>query len=235
MRKRRLIRLVVGIVTLAFSAGWGKQVSAAPAAARVMHDSAHAQATSTIYLPLVSKAAPNPVRNPGFEAGRDGSWDEYSSEGYDLIMVPPEDAFVPHSGSWGAWLGGADNETSILTQTDISLAGVRYLHFWYWIASNEDPCSNDLATVSVNGNPVATYGLCMNNGTDGWVQAVVDLNAYAGVSITLAFEVTTNDSENSNFFLDDVSITNSASPSTGAPLGSPVLSGAERLSKADFE
>jgi hypothetical protein len=37
---------------------------------------------------------------------------------------------------------------------------------------------------------------------------VVNLSGYAGSTVTLMFEVTTDESINSNFFLDDVSMSN---------------------------
>lgn len=233
MKTWRSIRFATMLFVLACLAGWGTQVSAAPAAPAGVHSAAQSQATSKIYLPMVSKPATNPVRNGDFESGRNGSWDEYSSNGFDLVLSADNLAVDPHGGKWAAWLGGVDDEISILTQADISLAGVRYLHYWYWIASDEEHCDIDIVTVSVNGNTVASSGLCASNETSEWVQNVVDLNSYAGGTITLEFAVTTNDSVNSNFFLDDVSITGSAAGA--APLGSPALTGAERLSKADFK
>jgi len=85
------------------------------------------------------------------------------------------------------------------------MAGVRYLHYWYWIAS-EDACGYDFAQIYVNGGLLQQMDLCSSTSTGGWVQGNLDLNAYAGTSITLAFVVTTYGSLNSNFFLDDISI-----------------------------
>lgn len=159
-----------------------------------------------LFLPALSRmqvAASNPVRNPGFEAGRDGNWSEYSSGSYTLILSASP--VTPHGGSWLAWMGGANNETARLTQSGISLSGVRYLHHWYWIGS-EDVCGYDFAYVKVNGSTLKTYNLCSSNNTSGWVQDTLDLNAYAGSNIALQFEVATDGSLNSNFFVDDISI-----------------------------
>jgi M6 family metalloprotease-like protein len=163
-------------------------------------------AENLLFLPMLLRmqaTVSNPVRNGTFEAGRDGSWSEYSALGYSLISnsLP----VTPHGGSWAVWLGGANNETARLTQSSISLSGVRYLHFWYWIGS-DDVCGYDYAYVKVNGNTVKTYQLCQASSTGGWVLQTLDLNAYAGTTITLQFEVTTDQTLNSNFFLDDVSI-----------------------------
>ena len=85
------------------------------------------------------------------------------------------------------------------------MTGARYLHYWYWIAS-EDMCGYDYAGVFVNGSLLKQYDLCSSSSTGGWVQQLLDLNAYAGTTITLTFAVTTDGSFNSNFLLDDVSI-----------------------------
>lgn len=85
------------------------------------------------------------------------------------------------------------------------MTGARYLHYWYWIAS-EDMCGYDYAGVFVNGSLLKQYDLCSNSNTGGWVHQLLDLNAYAGTTITLTFAATTDGSLNSNFLLDDVSI-----------------------------
>ncbi|GAP13408.1 protein containg M6 family metalloprotease domain [Longilinea arvoryzae] len=174
----------------------------------------------------------SPIRNGTFEAGRDGNWTESSISGaYYLITQTFPQTVNPHSGSWAVWLGGALNEDTSITQANISLSGVRYLHYWYWIAS-ADICGYDDAKIYVNGSQLSSYNLCQTNNTSGWVQGMLDLNSYVGQTISLKFEVTTDSSDNSNFFLDDVSITSSASLSE--PLTSPRQpSGAAALSKAD--
>ncbi len=151
----------------------------------------------------------NPVRNGTFEAGRDGNWTESSTGGWELITQSFPGGVTPHGGLWAVWLGGADNETSSLTQTGISMAGVRYLHYWYWIAS-EDVCGYDYAKVFVNGTEKQSFNLCDTANTSGWVQGTLDLNSYAGTTISLEFRATTDSSGNSNFFIDDVSITSAA-------------------------
>lgn len=182
-----------------------------------------------VFLPLVLKPG---LKNGNFEAGQDGNWTEYSSNGYDLILDASSFAITPHEGTWAAWLGGDNNETSTLTQTGVTLSGVRYLHYWYWIDST-DSCGFDFATVSVNGNSLASYNLCTSTNTGGWVEGVLDLNGYAGQTISLEFKANTDGSNISNFFLDDVAITSSAS--AGAPLASPAPTGSESLSKAELQ
>jgi len=86
-----------------------------------------------VYLPLIKNGnaviPSNPILNGTFEAGSDGSWGESSTNGWDLIVETLADPVTPHAGTWAVWLGGDDNETSTLTQSNISLSGVRYLHY----------------------------------------------------------------------------------------------------------
>jgi hypothetical protein len=107
-------------------------------------------------------------------------------------------------------LGGDDDETSVVSQNITIASGSPYLHYWYWAAS-EDACGLDYFRVKVGTTTVQTKELCDSNDTSGWVQGVVNLSGYIGTSRILKFEVTTNSSLNSNLFLDDVSLSASAS------------------------
>jgi hypothetical protein len=86
------------------------------------------------------------------------------------------------------------------------------LHFWYWLAS-EDVCGYDFFRVKVNNSIVGGINLCSANNTGGWVEAVINLGAYAGTGKTVMFEVTTDASLTSNLFLDDISMFASAQAS----------------------
>ena len=60
--------------------------------------------------------------------------------------------------------------------------------------------------MKVKGNTVKSYNLCQNAGTGGWVRGSANLSAYAGQKVTVQFVVETDATNNSNFFLDDVSM-----------------------------
>lgn len=164
------------------------------------------------FVITVTQAAANPFLNPGFEQGH-VAWTEYSWLGFDLITEASEDAITAHSGSWFAWLGGANSESSELSQVITISASTPYLHYWYWVGS-QDVCGYDFFAINVNGTQVAGFTLCTSNNTNGWVQGVVNLAAYAGNSRTILFEVNNDGSNNSNLFLDDVSMSASASTTT---------------------
>jgi len=160
----------------------------------------------------VTQVGANPFLNPGFEQGH-VAWTEYSWLGFDLITEASEDTITAHSGSWFAWLGGANSESSELSQVITISASTPYLHYWYWVGS-QDVCGYDFFAINVNGTQVAEFTLCSSNNTNGWVQGVVNLAAYAGSGRTILFEVNNDGSNKSNLFLDDVSMSASASTTT---------------------
>jgi mRNA-degrading endonuclease HigB of HigAB toxin-antitoxin module len=168
-----------------------------------------------IYLPLILKGGTSQVFgiiNGGFEQGSVG-WTEDSEYGWDLIYFYDDTTVDAHNGNWLAWLGGDNNEISRLSQTVKISPASPYLHFWYWIDS-VDICGYDYARVKIDGNIVRTFKLCEDKNTYGWAHAAVNLSAYKGMTVSLMFEVTTDILYNSNFFLDDVSLSSSASATT---------------------
>ena len=155
------------------------------------------------WLPTWSFTLSSPVLNGSFESGS-SYWTEYSQHDWALVVSD-----YPHSGTYGAWLGGEYNDISYITQTDVSLNGARYLHFWYWTASS-DYCGYDVAYAMVNGSIYKFYDLCSSTNTGGWRHQVIDLNDYRYSTISLKFYVSTDGSLNSNFFVDDISINSSS-------------------------
>jgi subtilisin family serine protease len=169
-----------------------------------------------IFLPLLLKngvASTDPIKNGNFELGRDGSWTEYSSKDNHLILSQDTLLVGPHSGSWAGWLGGDVDETSRLSQNITISSSGPYLHFWYWIGS-ADICGYDFFRVKINNSEVLKLNLCTSTNTGGWVESVVNLSGYAGTTVSLIFEVITDDVYNSNLFLDDVSMSSVSTTST---------------------
>jgi hypothetical protein len=143
------------------------------------------------------------IANGDFEAGNDGSWTVYSKLVRSLILHADFTTIKPHSGDYLAWLGGEDGETARLTQSVTIPPSHPYIHFWYIIDSS-DTCDNDYARVKINGGTFTVLDLCSPRNTDGWASTVLNLSVYAGETVTLQFEVTTDTSYVSNFYLDDV-------------------------------
>ena len=145
--------------------------------------------------------------NGDFEQGST-IWTEFSQNGWDIILhkddpdtTPP---VPPHSGDWLAWLGGDFDEISYIEQQVMVPAQTSSLRYWHWIDS-EDLCDFDIATVTANGSTVEQYSLCEDSNTNGWVLHEVSIASYAGQTVTLRIHVDTDDTWNSNLFVDDFS------------------------------
>jgi subtilisin family serine protease len=163
---------------------------------------------SNMQSTIVGPACQNTIQNSGFESGK-ANWQEFSTHGWPIIMINTDllIGVLPHGGSWAAWEGGDDSDTSYVQQT-VTIS-CPYLAYWHWIAS-EDTCGNDFAGVVVNGNGVDQYDLCVDSNTGGWVKHVVNLGAYVGQTVQLQIRTETNSSMNSNLFVDDVSLQSTA-------------------------
>jgi hypothetical protein len=167
-----------------------------------------------VYLPFLSKPylPLPPIHNGNFELGNNGDWLELSSAGDNLIgrsiSITPE----PHSGEWLAWLGGIFSEEASLSQavTILPADGPIYLQYYYQISSDKTACNADSMRLMVDTTVLETRDLCISANTAEWIKDSVDLSAYAGQAITIAFEVTTDSSEDtSSFFIDDVTLARS--------------------------
>lgn len=180
-------------------------------------------ATPTIVPPA------SPIVNPGFEQGPGAGWQEYSAQGWDIILNGGFPGSVaPHGGQWLAWLGGGNDEIAYVRQTVTIPAGASTLSFWAWIAS-EDYCGYDFGGVMVNNTVVNAFNLCTSTSTSGWVRRTVNLAAYAGQSVALQIRAETDSSLNSNLFIDDVALTNAASAiARPAPRFTPELTTATK-------
>jgi hypothetical protein len=149
----------------------------------------------------------DPIINGNFEAGPGVGWTEYSLQGWNLIVQ-----FNPgmaHSGSYGAWLGGDHNEISRLSQVVTIPTNLYYLHFYFDIYS-KDACGYDFARLKINNVTFHTFDLCESEQTSNWVHAAANLSAYKGTTVTIQFEVTTDDSLISSFYMDTVSLSSSS-------------------------
>ena len=150
-------------------------------------------------------AATSPILNGDFEQGAFVAWSEYSSNAYDVVVPYAPPGTSTHSGSWIAWLGGDNNETTTITQSNLSISSPAGLSLWYWIGSSDD-CGYDYGYVKINSNIVHTWNLCQSTITSGWMPLTVDLNAYSGQTVTLSIEVQTDVGLPSSLLIDDVAL-----------------------------
>ena len=165
--------------------------------------------------------ATNLVANPGFESGTT-SWSQSATGGFPIIYT--DDTGFAHSGSWYAWLGGYDSGTDTLYQEVTIPAGAAQamLQFWYRIVTSEGATSTayDTLTISIasstTGARLATLATLSNsNQSAGWVQSQqYDVSAFTGQTVRLVFTVTTDSSNVTSFFVDDIALT--AAVSSGA-------------------
>jgi len=147
------------------------------------------------------------VVNGGFEEGGAG-WSQASVGGNDLI-----DDFHPRSGTWGAYLGGANNADDKLAQ-QIALPADAIsitLTSWWAIATEEEGLGFDQMTLSLlkpDQTPLANLLSVDSSATvNVWEQAELDLTGYRGQTVIVQFHATTDASNLTDFYVDDVSLT----------------------------
>ena len=165
-----------------------------------------------VYLPLIASGyLPLPaIQNGDFEQGDNGDWTVYSSGNYFLVTddwLP----LTPHSGNWLAWMGGAPDEDSRISQgVTLPAGGPVYLRYYYQVDSQKTSCTEDWMYFLVGTTQLASLRLCQASDTTDWEVGTVNLSAFAGQTITVTFQVTTSLTGNgSGFFIDDVSLVRS--------------------------
>jgi hypothetical protein len=146
-------------------------------------------------------------QNGDFETGP-GTWAEDSSEAlFPLVIETNLVSIPPHSGTWGAWLCGATNEVSSISQ-QFTLLGAPVLTYWRWIDSIIDTCGVHQGEILINGKIIDHFDLCDKTATTGWVRQTLDLKNFTGQFVTLETRGNCNspDERVSNLFLDSFSL-----------------------------
>ena len=159
---------------------------------------------------VIGNATPgSDLTNGGFEAGRT-SWTEVSAiTGTHIIyslsqLQAKSNSITPHTGTYLAWLGGGNFETGSISQNVIVPISATTISFWYRIGSS-DFCGYDGAAVYLGSAKLASFDLCTDTVTAAWQHEVINIGSiYAGKSLTLKFEAITDESEVSNWYVDDV-------------------------------
>lgn len=147
------------------------------------------------------------IANGGFEAGSTG-WSQVSAGGNDLISD-----YYPHSGTWGAYLGGVNDADDKITQqitlpaTAVSIT----LTVWWAIATEEEGVGFDRMTVSLLKPDQTLLANLLSVDSSAtvnvWEQAELDLTDYRGQTVILQIHATTDASNLTDFYVDDVSLT----------------------------
>jgi hypothetical protein len=160
------------------------------------------------YLPASTPPPPPPaadaVVNGGFESGAN-SWVTSTKNGHGVVS-----AVRPHAGSSSALLGGYNSAGDKLYQT-ITVPSAGNLTYWWDTTTQETGTrSYDYLYVrlySTTGKLIATLRTRSNTGAkNAWYQDTISLSSYAGQTVRLEFDVTTNSSKATTFYVDDVSV-----------------------------
>jgi serine protease len=172
-------------------------------AGRALHFAA--AMTERQYLPGVFQAnRPGAaLPNGDFEQG-DAHWTEAATSGLAIIGYP-SGWLAAHSGARMAYFGDLPSEIGWIEQRVAVPAAASTLTFWQVISSEDPDSGGDYGHLRIDG--VVVYSVDFTTQTDqpSWERISVDLNRYAGESITLRFEhVTDDDDWLSGWFIDDV-------------------------------
>ncbi len=187
---------------------------------------AHAAAPKNlqfVYLPIVVKStgcgSGSLIRDGGFEASTSGTTNPYWQVATNLPRSIFDNSGIPtpqptHSGAWKAWLGGDNLLTQTLTQTLAVPAGANSLQISYWWlvnTSEPNPQGFDFVDVQIRNNAGVVqetphHIFDIDAGTV-WAQTIVTASqSYANQTIQLAFAATTDTTNPTSFFIDDVSV-----------------------------
>ncbi|RAJ47048.1 Zn-dependent metalloprotease [Kitasatospora sp. SolWspMP-SS2h] len=147
---------------------------------------------------------PNPgnaLTNGGFEQGATG-WTQSAD---DITNSTQQQA---HGGSWYAWMmgyGSTAGETLAQNNVAVPSTGSPKLTFWLKVTTQESgSTAYDTLKVTANGQALATYSNA--NASAGYVQRTVDLSAFRGQSVNLAFVGQEDAYLSTVFLVDDVSV-----------------------------
>ncbi len=153
------------------------------------------------YLPVVLKMEPLlPLLNGDFELGA-YNWKESRT---NIIG-----AHVPHAGKLDAYFTGDNDRIEQITRVGVPL-NRPYLGMWLWINAASYAVKTEFFVIEVNGKSV--YGFDAHydsSSTNGWEYRTVDLQAYAGQNINIAFWFSRADTRGSwsTVEMDDIGFT----------------------------
>jgi subtilisin family serine protease len=143
---------------------------------------------------------PNVIVNGGFESGATG-WTQAPT---GVISTSK-----PHGGAYSAWLGGANSTAESVAQT-VKVPANGQLSYWWHMTTTETGGVYDYLRVRVYSTGGALLGtlrtLTNSSARNTWSQDIVGLAAWAGQTVTVKFEATTDYSLPSSFYVDDVSV-----------------------------
>jgi thermitase len=144
------------------------------------------------------------LTNGGFENGT-SPWVQSSTNGYQLI-----DTTRPHAGSYSAYLAGYNAATDTIYQTVAIPTNGTLSYWWYMSSAEATTTAYDYLRVrlyNTSGVLVATLKTHSNRDARGaWYQDSISLASYAGQTLRIRFEGTTDSSLVTDFFVDDAAV-----------------------------
>ena len=167
--------------------------------------------------PTITSSRPRDVVNGGFEAGLEG-WRPYNEGTAPAIQMTSQ----AHGGQWVAkMITGTNSETGFWQ--DVFIPSERtFVSYWYKIESSDSQCTPiegpeplpdsgvfDIFHHTGAGGPqiLNVYPLCISTDTAGkWVHRLVDISRFASLDVVIGFTGSSNATENSQFFVDDVEL-----------------------------
>ncbi|MFJ9591385.1 M28 family peptidase [Streptomyces virginiae] len=141
------------------------------------------------------------VVNGGFENGS-SPWSATAG------VITNQSGQAPHGGSYKAWLNGyGSTHTDSASQSLTIPSGCASYRLGFFLHIDTDEDENvvyDRFTVSVAGQTLASFSNLDAN--SGYVEKSYDLSAYAGQSVTLKFNGVEDQSLQTSFVVDDVTL-----------------------------
>jgi hypothetical protein len=191
---------------------------------------AFVQSREGVFLPLIIRQEPtcseasSLIVNRDFEQGH-AFWVELGS----TIIYNSGLPVTPHGGSWAAWLGGYNNATDTLYQSFLLPNGATSVNLAYyaWMDTQETTTGTyDYLRVRLrngSGTLLQTIDTLNDNLTKRtWLIrtfTVSNLGQYAGQTLRLSFEGTTDGSYFTSFVVDDISFVMHCSRASGSTGG----------------
>ncbi|MCX4884938.1 M1 family metallopeptidase [Streptomyces sp. NBC_00847] len=143
------------------------------------------------------------VTNGGFESGT-SPWTQSSTS-----VITSRSGQTAHGGTAYAWLDGVGStHTDTLSQSVTIPAGCSTATLSFWLhtdtAETTSSVAYDKLTAKVGGTTLATYSNLDKN--TGYVRRSLDVSAFAGQTVSLAFTGTEDSSLRTSFVLDDIAL-----------------------------
>jgi hypothetical protein len=182
-------------------------------AGNVWGDSAWSNVQSTV----VTNA--NLIVNGGFESGPPAlPWVQHSSAGLEMI-----DGLGARTGDWGVYMGGLTSVVEEIYQTVTIPAAAESPQLSYWrlirTADSTGTAYDEMRCViwDASGEVLAFCGQFSNvDQSRDWIHQTYDMSRFKGQTVDVGFKAFNDEFYDTQFFIDDVSLSVSSSRSSEA-------------------